>query len=52
MQVPFTVEVPENATPGDYAGGIVTSLVEPDATQGINVDAASESGSPSASVGI
>lgn len=36
--VPFTVSVPANATPGDYAGGIVTSLVAEDATEGITVD--------------
>ena len=38
VEVPFTLAVPKNATPGDYAGGIVTSLVEPDAAKGINVD--------------
>jgi hypothetical protein len=38
IEVPFTVAVPKNATPGDYAGGIVTSLVRPDAAQQINVD--------------
>ena len=38
VEVPFTVSVPENATPGDYAGGIVTSLTQPDEEQGINVD--------------
>ncbi|MCU1423375.1 MAG: hypothetical protein JWN36_3026, partial [Microbacteriaceae bacterium] len=38
VEVPFTLTVPKNATPGDYAGGIVTSLVEPDAAKGINVD--------------
>jgi len=37
-EFPFTVHVPKNATPGDYAGGIVTSLVQPDTAQGINVD--------------
>jgi hypothetical protein len=36
--VPFTVAVPAEATPGDYAGGVVTSLTVPDATQGVNVD--------------
>lgn len=36
--VPFTVRIPENATPGDYAGGIVTSLTVPDAANGVNVD--------------
>ncbi|WP_327290496.1 WxL protein peptidoglycan domain-containing protein [Streptomyces sp. NBC_01198] len=36
--VPFTVTVPANATPGDYVGGILTSLKQPDAEQGITVD--------------
>jgi hypothetical protein len=36
--VPFTVTIPENATPGDYAGGVVTSLTVPDAAAGVNVD--------------
>ncbi|MBF9131507.1 DUF916 domain-containing protein [Plantactinospora sp. S1510] len=36
--VPFKVTVPANATPGDYVGGIVTSLTQPDAAEGINVD--------------
>ncbi|HWH26632.1 MAG TPA: DUF916 domain-containing protein [Pseudolysinimonas sp.] len=38
LEVPFSMKVPRNATPGDYAGGIVTSLVEPDDSKGINVD--------------
>ncbi|WP_431279920.1 WxL protein peptidoglycan domain-containing protein [Leifsonia poae] len=38
VEVPFTVTVPKNATPGDYAGGILTSLVQPDDAEGINVD--------------
>ncbi|GAA4250927.1 COG1470 family protein [Dactylosporangium darangshiense] len=37
-EIPFTLDVPANATPGDYAGGIVTSLTQPDATQSINVE--------------
>lgn len=37
-EVPFSVAIPKNASPGDYAGGIVTSLVTPDASQRINVD--------------
>jgi hypothetical protein len=37
-EIPFTLAVPENATPGDYAGAIVTSLAQPDAEQGITVD--------------
>lgn len=36
--VPFKVTVPGNATPGDYVGGIVTSLTHPDQAQGINVE--------------
>ncbi|MGN6218622.1 MAG: WxL protein peptidoglycan domain-containing protein [Microbacterium sp.] len=36
--IPFTVSIPDNATPGDYAGGIVTSLTVPDAQTGVNVD--------------
>ncbi|MDQ1130988.1 WxL protein peptidoglycan domain-containing protein [Microbacterium sp. SORGH_AS_0888] len=36
--VPFTVRIPDNATPGDYAGGVVTSLTVPDAASGVNVD--------------
>ncbi|WP_394554033.1 WxL protein peptidoglycan domain-containing protein [Agromyces sp. MMS24-JH15] len=38
IEVPFTVEVPANATPGDHAGGILTSLVDPEADQGLTVD--------------
>ncbi len=38
VTVPFTVAVPDNATPGDYAGGIVTSLAQPDDAAGIGVD--------------
>ncbi|MFF4557652.1 WxL protein peptidoglycan domain-containing protein [Streptomyces sp. NPDC001422] len=37
-QVPFTVTVPRNATPGDYVGGVLTSLKQADDSQGINVD--------------
>lgn len=37
-QVPFTVTVPANATPGDHVGGILTSLKQSDDAQGINVD--------------
>lgn len=36
--VPFKVTVPANATPGDYVGGIVTSLTQADPAEGINVD--------------
>jgi len=38
IELPFTVAVPDDATPGDYAGGVVTSLAQPDAAQGITVD--------------
>ena len=38
VEVPFTLTIPKNATPGDYAGGVVTSLTEPSAENGINVD--------------
>ena len=38
VEVPFTVSVPADATPGDYAGGIVTSLAQPGDTEGITVD--------------
>ncbi|MYZ40852.1 MULTISPECIES: DUF916 domain-containing protein, partial [unclassified Streptomyces] len=37
-EVPFTVGVPANATPGDYVGGILTSLKQADDAEGINVD--------------
>ncbi|MGW5582098.1 WxL protein peptidoglycan domain-containing protein, partial [Micromonospora chokoriensis] len=37
-QVPFTISVPENATPGDYVGGILTALTQTDQAEGINVD--------------
>jgi hypothetical protein len=37
-ELPFTVSVPANATPGDHAGGIITSLVQADDADGINVD--------------
>ncbi|MFG6477103.1 WxL protein peptidoglycan domain-containing protein [Microbacterium sp. P06] len=38
VEVPFTVAVPANATPGDYAGGIVSSLPQPEQSDGIAVD--------------
>ncbi|MFD6427097.1 WxL protein peptidoglycan domain-containing protein [Streptomyces sp. NPDC060198] len=38
VQVPFTVSVPDDATPGDYVGGILTSLGQPDDAEGIAVD--------------
>ncbi|MFH8466192.1 WxL protein peptidoglycan domain-containing protein [Streptomyces sp. NPDC017991] len=37
-EIPFTVAVPRNATPGDYVGGILTSLKQSDDTEGIAVD--------------
>ncbi|MDX3236711.1 DUF916 domain-containing protein [Streptomyces sp. ME03-5709C] len=37
-EIPFTVTVPDNATPGDYVGGVLTSLKQSDEAQGINVD--------------
>ncbi|MFJ6569860.1 WxL protein peptidoglycan domain-containing protein [Streptomyces sp. NPDC091292] len=38
VTVPFTITVPDNATPGDHVGGILTSLKQPDDEKGINVD--------------
>ncbi|GAA2382243.1 hypothetical protein Cme02nite_53370 [Catellatospora methionotrophica] len=38
VQVPFKVTVPANATPGDYVGGIVSSLTQSSDAAGINVD--------------
>jgi len=38
VEVPFAVDVPPNATPGDYAGGVVTSLTVADAFANVNVD--------------
>lgn len=38
VEVPFVVDVPQNATPGDYAGGVVTSLTVADASANVNVD--------------
>ncbi|MFJ2672876.1 WxL protein peptidoglycan domain-containing protein [Streptomyces sp. NPDC087525] len=37
-EVPFTVRVPGNATPGDYVGGVLTSLKQADEAEGISVD--------------
>lgn len=37
VSVPFTLVVPDNATPGDHTGGIVTSLVTKTDT-GVGVD--------------
>lgn len=36
--IPFTVTVPKNATPGDHVGGILTSLKQTGAGAGIHVD--------------
>ncbi|GAA0452421.1 hypothetical protein Ade02nite_00350 [Paractinoplanes deccanensis] len=38
VTVPFTVEIPANATPGDYVGGIITSLTQADESAQVNVD--------------
>ena len=38
VEVPFTVTIPANATPGDYAGGILTALFRPGQEEGITVD--------------
>lgn len=37
-EIPFTITVPDNATPGDHAGGIITSLAQPAQEDGISVD--------------
>jgi hypothetical protein len=37
-EVPFTVTVPADATPGDYAGGILTALPRVAQEQGVTVD--------------
>lgn len=38
VEVPFTVSVPADATPGDYAGGLLTSLPHTSRENGISVD--------------
>ena len=38
VEVPFTIALPKNATPGDHVGGIVTSLSTPGDEPGIEVD--------------
>lgn len=38
VEVPFTVGVPDTAAPGDYLGGIVTSLTRAGAVNGTKVD--------------
>jgi hypothetical protein len=37
-QVPFHIAVPKGSAPGDYVGGIVTTLTQPGQASGINVD--------------
>ncbi|MFE4455145.1 WxL protein peptidoglycan domain-containing protein [Streptomyces sp. NPDC056796] len=37
-EIPFTVKVPRDATPGDHVGGILTSLKQSDDAEGIAVD--------------
>jgi hypothetical protein len=36
--VPFTITVPEKATPGDHSGGVVTSLVTGDGSSAVQLD--------------
>lgn len=38
VEVPFAIDIPADATPGDYAGGVVTSLTVADQTANVNVD--------------
>jgi hypothetical protein len=38
VDVPFRITLPENATPGDHLGGIITSLTQAGAVDGMNVD--------------
>lgn len=38
VEVPFTLVVPQDATPGDHVGAVVTSLADPDRAEGISVD--------------
>jgi hypothetical protein len=38
VEVPFTVTLPDNVAPGDYMGGIVTSLTQASRADGTNVD--------------
>ncbi|MFT4305676.1 MAG: DUF916 domain-containing protein [Microbacterium sp.] len=38
VTVPFTVSIPDNATPGDYAGGVVTSLTDADSSSTVSVE--------------
>lgn len=38
VSVPFRLTLPDNATPGDHLGGIITSLTQEGSSGGINVD--------------
>ncbi|MFC4018934.1 WxL protein peptidoglycan domain-containing protein [Micromonospora sp. GCM10011542] len=38
VEVPFTVTLPNDAAPGDYLGGVVTSLAQASETDGSKVD--------------
>jgi len=38
VPVGFTIDVPENATPGDYVGAVLTSLQVPEGEEGVSVD--------------
>ncbi len=38
VEVPFTITVPDRATPGDHAGGILTTLTSPPVEDGVTVD--------------
>ncbi|GAA1593292.1 WxL protein peptidoglycan domain-containing protein [Actinoplanes couchii] len=38
VELPFGITVPANATPGDYVGGIVTSLTAADQTSNVDVE--------------
>jgi hypothetical protein len=38
VEVPFTVALPDNAAPGDYLGGIVTSLTQAGEADGTDAD--------------
>lgn len=38
IEVPFILEVPDNATPGDHAGAILTTLKTPQVEDGVTVD--------------
>lgn len=38
VEVPFTLVVPQDATPGDHVGAVVTSLADSDRAEGISVD--------------